>query len=92
MNAAIRIMLVLLLLLGSVAWATIVAFGLAFCEAYNCDMSVAARIQLLLLVQLIAIGGLIWTLARNRPHILRNAAIWTAIALVAAVPMFLPWK
>jgi hypothetical protein len=77
-------------LIGGLLWAFFWAYGLAFCEAYNCDRAVANRELLLIFLMLVAMAGTVWSTRSKGPRGLRNTAIWlgieTAFALTALLP------
>jgi membrane protein DedA with SNARE-associated domain len=92
MPGALRAVFAIVALLGGLIWATLMAWGLAFCEAYDCNPAVYDKERLFILLFLVAVLGLVWTLIRGRPHVVRNAAIWLGLALALLLPGFLPYS
>jgi len=73
----LRALLAVVVLVGGLLWVAIALFGLAFCEAYNCEMGYARLVSVSLLVTVVAVLGLAWTIAGEGANVVRNSAVWT---------------
>ena len=80
MPVLLRGCLAITALIGALFLTTVMAWGSALCD--GCDAGITDRVRLFILLMLVAVAGLVWTLTRNRPHVVRNAAIWFGAVLL----------
>jgi hypothetical protein len=81
-SGCLRALLSVVVLIGGLLWVIVALWGLAFCEAYNCEMGYARLVSVSLLVTVVAVLGLAWTIAGGGATVARNSAAWSGAVLL----------